>query len=144
MTEFETRSPDETRELGMRIAKVIQAGDTLAFEGELGSGKTTIIQGIIRGLGVDDRVQSPSFTLVRTYRARFQIKHVDLFRLQGAEVDALHLEEIYDEDGVMLVEWADHAFWLPGLVSNVEIRFLPADPDRRLLFITGAIEARLG
>ena len=143
MTGFETRNPDETRELGRRIALSIQAGDVLAFKGELGSGKTTLIQGIIAGLGVGAKVQSPSFVLVRTYHADFEIKHVDLYRLDKAGVDGLHLEEIYNEDGVMLVEWADHAGWLPGTLSRVEMGFVPDDPLHRRITITGPIQKRL-
>lgn len=143
MTGFETRNPDETRELGRRIAPSIRAGDTLSFKGELGSGKTTLIQGIIEGLGVGEKVQSPSFVLVRTYHADFEIKHVDLYRLDQAGVDGLHLEEVYSEDGVMLVEWADHAGWLPGTLSRVEMAFVPDDPLHRRITVTGPIQKRL-
>ncbi|MBA7654928.1 hypothetical protein ES703_62823 [subsurface metagenome] len=143
MTGFETRNPDETRELGRRIARRIQAGDVLALKGELGSGKTTMIQGIIKGLGVDQRVQSPSFVLVRTYHADFEIKHVDLYRLDPQDVDGLHLEEIYNEDGVMLVEWSEHAGWLPGTLSRVEMVFVPDNPLHRRITISGPIQKRL-
>ncbi|MQY70699.1 tRNA (adenosine(37)-N6)-threonylcarbamoyltransferase complex ATPase subunit type 1 TsaE [bacterium] len=143
VTGFETRNPDETRELGRRIARRIQAGDVLALKGELGSGKTTMIQGIIKGLGVDQRVQSPSFVLVRTYHADFEIKHVDLYRLDPQDVDGLHLEEIYNEDGVMLVEWSEHAGWLPGTLSRVEMVFVPDNPLHRRITISGPIQKRL-
>jgi len=141
--EFETENPDETRELGRRIARSILAGDVLALKGELGSGKTTLIQGIIEGLGVAERVQSPSFVLVRTYQADFEIKHVDLYRLDPQGADGLHLEEIYNEDGVMLVEWADHAGWLPGTLSRVEMAFVPDDPLHRRITVNGPIQKRL-
>lgn len=143
MIKLETRSPAETYKLGKRIARSIQAGDTLALKGELGSGKTTMIQGIIKGLGVDQRVQSPSFVLVRSYQADFEIKHVDLYRLDQAGVDGLHLEEIYNEDGVMLVEWSEHAGWLPGRVSFLEICFSPESQNHRRITISGPIQKRL-
>ena len=143
MIKLETKSPAETHNLGKRIAQGIRAGDTLALKGELGSGKTTLIQGIIEGLGVAERVQSPSFVLVRTYHADFEVKHVDLYRLDPQGVDGLYLEELYSEDGVMLVEWADHAGWLPGTLSRVEMVFVPDDPLHRRITITGPIQKRL-
>jgi len=143
LIKLETRSPAETYKLGKRIAQRIQAGDVLALKGELGSGKTTMIQGIIKGLGVDQRVQSPSFVLVRSYQADFEIKHVDLYRLDQAGVDGLHLEEIYSEDGVMLVEWSEHAGWLPGTLSRVEMVFVPDNPLHRWITISGPIQKRL-
>lgn len=143
MIKLETRSPAETYKLGKRIAQRIQAGDVLALKGELGSGKTTMIQGIIEGLGVDQRVQSPSFVLVRSYQSDFEIKHVDLYRLDQAGVDGLHLEEIYSEDGVMLVEWSEHAGWLPGRVSCIQIGFCSNNPLHRWVTISGPIQKRL-
>jgi len=141
--EFATRDAEQTRELGKAIAGKLEAGDTLAFKGELGSGKTTLIQGIIKGLGITDRVQSPSFILIRTYQGGFEIKHVDLYRLNSAAVDSLHLEEIHNQEGVMLVEWAGRADWLPGRVSSVEIAFDPGDPQSRSITVTGPMEKRL-
>jgi len=160
MIKLETKSPAETYNLGRRIAKGIRAGDVLALKGELGSGKTTLIQGIIEGLGVAERstrvrssaasdvykrqrVQSPSFVLVRSYHADFEVKHVDLYRLDPQGVDGLHLEEIYSEDGVMLVEWSDHAGWLPGTLSRVEMVFVPDNPLHRWITISGPIQKRL-
>jgi tRNA threonylcarbamoyladenosine biosynthesis protein TsaE len=143
MIKLETKSPAETHNLGRRIARSIRSGDVLALKGELGSGKTTLIQGIIEGLGVAERVQSPSFVLVRTYHADFEVKHVDLYRLDPQGVDGLHLEEIYSEDGVMLVEWSDHADWLPGVVSRIEMVFVPDNPLHRRITISGPIQKRL-
>jgi len=143
LIKLETESPAETYNLGRRMARSVRAGDVLALKGELGSGKTTLIQGIIEGLGVGEKVQSPSFVLVRTYQADFEIKHVDLYRLDTQGVDGLHLEEIYSEDGVMLVEWADHAGWLPGVVSRIEMVFVPDDPLHRRITVTGPILKRL-
>jgi tRNA threonylcarbamoyladenosine biosynthesis protein TsaE len=143
LIKLETRSPAETHKLGKRMARGIRAGDVLALKGELGSGKTTLIQGIIEGLGVGERVQSPSFVLVRTYQADFEVKHVDLYRLDPADADGLHLEEIYSEKGVMLVEWSDHAGWLPGALSRVEMVFVADDPLHRRITVTGPIQKRL-
>lgn len=138
-----TCSEEETRRLGERIASAIEPGEVLGLKGELGSGKTTLIQGVISALGVSDRVQSPSFILVRTYRGRCEIKHVDLYRLDIERVDELHLEEIYNPQGIMLVEWADRAGWLPGQVSTVELEFAGTNPDHRLVKIAGSLAGRI-
>jgi len=140
---FETSSPQETRALGERIAEVLEPGDVLGISGELGAGKTVLIQGLAAGLGAEGRVQSPSFVLVRTYRARLPIKHVDLYRLDERGVAELHLAELYDPAGVMLVEWAERADYLPGAVSTIRIQFVGADDMKRHIGILGALEARL-
>lgn len=143
MRAFLTCGTEETRKLGGLISEELEPGDVLALTGELGSGKTTLIQGIMRGLGFKNRVQSPSFILVRTYEARLQVKHVDLYRLDSAAVDELHLDEIYDEKGIMLVEWAERADGYPGTVSNIEIIFDAERPDSRRIIVTGPLEERL-
>lgn len=129
--------------MGGLIAEKLEPADVLTLVGELGSGKTTLIQGILQGLGVEDRVQSPSFILVRTYQARLGAKHVDLYRLDTPGVDDLHLDEIFDDDGVMLVEWAERAREYPGVVSKIEISFDSENSDHRIITITGPLERRL-
>jgi tRNA threonylcarbamoyladenosine biosynthesis protein TsaE len=141
--EFVTRSADETRALGSKLAKVLLPGDVVALYGELGSGKTTLIQGILSGLGYSGRVQSPSFIIARTYETNPRIKHVDLYRLEEGAVDALHLEEIFEPEGVMLVEWAQRSTWFPGEASKVTIRFAQESDDERVINIEGPIEERM-
>ncbi|TMD03918.1 MAG: tRNA (adenosine(37)-N6)-threonylcarbamoyltransferase complex ATPase subunit type 1 TsaE [Chloroflexi bacterium] len=102
-----TRSPAETEQAGEDFAALVTAGDLLLLEGELGSGKTTFVRGLARGLGSVDAVQSPTFTLVRIYKGRIPLAHVDLFRLQSAtELADLGLEELLDQ-AVVAVEWGD-------------------------------------
>ncbi|MBN2379562.1 tRNA (adenosine(37)-N6)-threonylcarbamoyltransferase complex ATPase subunit type 1 TsaE [candidate division WOR-3 bacterium] len=143
MREFVTQSPTQTLEVGETWAGCLKPGDVLGFVGPLGSGKTTLIQGIMKGLGVDDRVQSPSFILARTYQACFTVKHVDLYRLDPGEVEDLYLEEIFDEEGIMLVEWAERASYLPGIVSNIKIDFIEDWYDGRRIVLTGSVSERL-
>jgi tRNA threonylcarbamoyladenosine biosynthesis protein TsaE len=104
-----TRSAEETRDLGRRLAAALRPGDVVALVGELGSGKTTLVQGIAAALEARGRVASPSFLIVHEYRGRLPIYHVDLFRLRPEEVESLGLEELFDEGGVVLVEWAERA-----------------------------------
>jgi tRNA threonylcarbamoyladenosine biosynthesis protein TsaE len=105
-----TKSPDDTRELAAAVAGVVQPGDVLLLAGELGSGKTVFAQGFGRGLGVEEQVTSPTFTLLRTYEGRITLVHADVYRLDHLqEVVDLALPELLDEGGVALIEWGDVA-----------------------------------
>ncbi len=102
-----TATPDETRSVGERLAGLLDAGDVVVLTGELGAGKTTLVQGVGRGLGIAERVTSPTFTLVREYSGRLPVIHADVFRLERVgEVIHLGLDEA-GRDGVLLVEWGD-------------------------------------
>jgi tRNA threonylcarbamoyladenosine biosynthesis protein TsaE len=105
-----TGSAEETRALGERFSRRLEPGDVVALYGGLGSGKTTLAQGICRGLGVREVVNSPSFTIVNEYRGRCPVYHLDCYRLEGTD-DLLELgcEEYFYGDGVCLIEWAEKA-----------------------------------
>jgi len=105
---YRTRSPEETRALGEALARKLVPGDLLLLYGDLGSGKTTFVQGLARGLGVPEEVYvvSPSFSLVNEYPGRIPLFHVDLYRLGPEEVEELGLYEMLSR-GVMVVEWAE-------------------------------------
>ena len=103
-----TSTAEATREVGEAVAPLLRSRDAVVLTGELGAGKTTFVQGVARGLGVDDHVVSPTFTLVREYEGRLGIAHVDVYRLQRMQdVVDLGLEEIGDGEDVLLVEWGD-------------------------------------
>ena len=131
--EFITRSPEETRKLGLILGKVLFAGDVLALSGELGAGKTCFIQGVARGLGVEERyLVSPSFVIMRQYRGRLPFYHIDLYRLSSEEqIDGLGLEEFLEGEGVSAVEWAERAprLFPPGTIW-IKIEFLEGDRRR--------------
>jgi tRNA threonylcarbamoyladenosine biosynthesis protein TsaE len=98
----------DTRSIGEGLAPLLMPGDAIALTGELGAGKTTLVQGLARGLGYERHVQSPTFTLVREYRSgRLPIVHADVYRLERVQ-DVVELDlEQSAEDGVLLVEWGD-------------------------------------
>ena len=103
-----TRTPEETRALGVSLAQVFSERDVVLLTGELGAGKTTFVQGVVAGLGSPDHVQSPTFTLIREYTGRLVVAHVDVYRLERVQdVVDLGLEEIGDGDALLLVEWGD-------------------------------------
>ena len=106
-----SRSPGETRRIGVSLGRLIEAGDVLLLCGDLGAGKTCLTQGIARGLGIEGYVRSPTFVLVSIHRGRLPLYHIDIYRLDHvAEVLDLGLEEYLAGDGVSVIEWADKAF----------------------------------
>lgn len=106
---FSTPGPEATRELGIFMGQQIDCGLAIGLIGDLGAGKTALIQGLARGLAVPPAVPitSPSYTLINEYPGRFPLFHVDLYRLSGgADLEELGLEEILDGAGVAAIEWA--------------------------------------
>jgi tRNA threonylcarbamoyladenosine biosynthesis protein TsaE len=103
-----TASAEDTRSLGEAIAALIEPGDVVSLTGDLGAGKTTLVQGLARALDVREPVVSPTFTLVRQYRGRHPIYHLDIYRLDRVQdVIDLGFEEMADDDSVVFVEWGD-------------------------------------
>jgi tRNA threonylcarbamoyladenosine biosynthesis protein TsaE len=104
-----TTTADATRALGEALAPILRVHDVLVLTGELGAGKTTLVQGIARGLGAQEHVASPTFTLVREYvSGRIPIAHVDVYRLDRVQdVVDLALDELEDGACVLIVEWGD-------------------------------------
>lgn len=132
-----TRAAEETRRLGRLVGEAAWAGELLLLEGELGAGKTCFIQGLALGLGIAERVVSPSFVLVREYRGRLLLYHIDLYRLEMAEVADLGLEEYLEGDGVVAVEWAERGMAVfPADHLLIEM-FILSENERRLRFSTG-------
>jgi tRNA threonylcarbamoyladenosine biosynthesis protein TsaE len=126
-----TSSPAETEAVGERLAAELGAGDVVLVSGELGSGKTTLIRGAARGLGVSGPVTSPTFTIGHMYEGRLPVSHLDLYRLAdlGQEDPAL-LDDYVRPDSVAFIEWPGVAEpWLERITRRVEIRH--AGGDRR-------------
>lgn len=106
---IKTNSPDETRDEGERLGQTLKSGDIVLLSGELGSGKTTFTQGIVRGLGVDESipVRSPTYTIIHEYTGALPVRHVDLYRIDsGGDLDTIGLFDVCYE-GVTVIEWAD-------------------------------------
>jgi tRNA threonylcarbamoyladenosine biosynthesis protein TsaE len=103
-----TGSAEETREVGEAIASLLRARDAVVLTGELGAGKTTFVQGVARGLGIETQVSSPTFTLVKEYSGILELAHVDVYRLDRIQdVVDLGLDELGGGDDVLMVEWGD-------------------------------------
>lgn len=131
MLNVEVRVENEglMREFGVRLGTVLGAGDMLLLTGELGAGKTTLMQGVAVGLGVLESVESPTFALIHEYfSGRVPFYHLDLYRLEEPEeVEALYLEGFWDGSerdlGVMAIEWCDRLCYLPERFLRVSIGF---------------------
>ena len=109
MTEFRTRTANETIELGRRIGAVLRDGDVLVLNGDLGAGKTQLTKGIADALGVVESVTSPTFTIQMVYEgSELELCHFDLYRLEDPEqLDDTGLFDVLGADGVCVIEWGD-------------------------------------
>ena len=118
MATFISHSPAETESLGERWGRAAQTGLVIGLSGDLGAGKTQIVKGIARGLGITVRVHSPTFTLVNEYEGgRLRLFHLDLYRLETrGQIVSAGLEEFLQPDGVTVIEWAER---IPGPAPGV-------------------------
>jgi tRNA threonylcarbamoyladenosine biosynthesis protein TsaE len=134
--EFFSRSPEQTRRLGIRLGALLQPGDLLCLSGDLGSGKTTLVQGLAQGWGSFDNVSSPTFVLVNVYRRPDKrcLYHLDAYRLASAlEAEDLDMEDMLDT-GPLVVEWPEHIKTvLPTECLWLNLRWV-ADEQRGMVF----------
>ena len=145
MLELQTESAAETQELGEKLGFLLRPGDVVRLEGNLGAGKTTMAQGICRGLKVYEPVTSPTFSIIHQYNGKYPVYHIDAYRIESElELEELGLEEILEGDGVSLVEWAENILSvMPSTYLLVQIKISQANPDSRLIAFSsvGAQEA---
>ncbi|PWA06339.1 tRNA (adenosine(37)-N6)-threonylcarbamoyltransferase complex ATPase subunit type 1 TsaE [Pueribacillus theae] len=102
---LKTSSPEETEQLGEKMAGYLNPGDVLTLEGDLGAGKTTFTKGLAKGLGIKRVVNSPTFTIIKEYDGRMPLYHMDVYRLEESDED-LGFDEYFAGEGVTVVEWA--------------------------------------
>jgi tRNA threonylcarbamoyladenosine biosynthesis protein TsaE len=123
---FLSSSPEETAALGERIARGLGPGSVVALRGGLGAGKTCLAGGIARGLGIDEPVTSPTYTIVSEYEGRFPFYHIDAYRLGGDEdFEALGGPELLGGQGVSVIEWSERiprSIPPPAIIIELEIR----------------------
>ena len=106
---LESKSPEDTFQIGMRLGKLAEAGDVYTLTGDLGVGKTVFTKGFAKGLGIEESVNSPTFTILQIYEGgRLPLYHFDVYRIGSVEeMEETGYEEYIMEDGVSLIEWAD-------------------------------------
>jgi tRNA threonylcarbamoyladenosine biosynthesis protein TsaE len=130
--EFITTSQTQTRRLGKALGKILKRGDIISLTGEIGTGKTVLVQGIAEGLGVKDRVSSCTFCLMAEYRGRIPLYHFDLYRIEKEDIG---FDDFLYSDGVSVIEWADRA---DDIIPEEHLKiamFHIGEKSRRLLFI---------
>ena len=116
--QFISNSPDDTRIFAADMAKRLRAGDVLCLYGDLGAGKTAFVQGIAKGLGIDEPITSPTFTIVNEYEGRLPLYHFDVYRIADSdEMYEVGFDEYVYGEGVSVIEW-------PQLIADIL-------PDRR-------------
>ncbi|MEE9417777.1 MAG: tRNA (adenosine(37)-N6)-threonylcarbamoyltransferase complex ATPase subunit type 1 TsaE [Acidimicrobiales bacterium] len=133
MIRVETASAAETQHAAAAIARLVQADDLLLLVGDLGAGKTAFTQGFGRALGVSVPITSPTFTLAQQYQgSALRLHHLDVYRLeQTNEVADLGLEDLFDDNAVVVIEWGDTiTASLPSEYLEVRITFGSGDDDR--------------
>ena len=132
-----TNNREATIRAGEQLAKSLGPGCLVALTGELGSGKTTLVKGIAKGLGVRNYryVNSPSFVIIKEYRGKIPLYHFDVFRIDSpSDIDALSFEEYFYRDGICVVEWADRIRkLLPKKYIEVKIKIL--EGNRRKIYV---------
>ncbi|MFB0918760.1 MAG: tRNA (adenosine(37)-N6)-threonylcarbamoyltransferase complex ATPase subunit type 1 TsaE [Clostridiaceae bacterium] len=134
-----TNSVEETMKVGMNLAKILQSGDVVLLNGDLGAGKTHLVKGIALGLGIDETVTSPTFTIENKYKGNeYNLNHFDVYRVNDEDeiLDIGFEESIYSED-ISVIEWSD---LILGILpeENIDIRITrdPASEDRRIIQIS--------
>ncbi len=120
-----------THQLGVDLGQRLPAGTVLLLEGDLGAGKTTLVQGIGAGLGIVEAIDSPTFTLVNEYLdGRLPLYHLDLYRLGPAEATALYPEQYWQGDemelGIVAIEWAERLAYLPARYWKIQLNYTAA------------------
>ena len=126
---------EATRSLGVTLGQSLSVGSVILLEGDLGSGKTTLVQGLAAGLGITSPVVSPTFTLINEYiEGRLPLYHLDLYRLQPEEVAALHLELYWEGAeiplGIVAIEWAERLQYKPSNYLRICLTY-PTDTGRQ-------------
>ena len=128
MTKLFLADAEATRSLGIRLGQSLPAGSVILLSGELGAGKTTLVQGIGEGLGITDAIVSPTFTLINEYpEGRIPLYHLDLYRLEPTEVEGLNLESYWQgieiPPGIVAIEWAERLPYLPPSYLTIDLTY---------------------
>ena len=135
--QFTTNSPAQTEAVGAALGAVLQPGTVLAFEGDLGAGKTAFTRGLARGLGADDRVTSPTYTIVNEYLSgRLPLFHFDMYRLETADdLWDIGWEDYLERGGVCAVEWSENV--AEAMEDAIRIRIQKTGEETRVITIEG-------
>ncbi|MBU5436589.1 tRNA (adenosine(37)-N6)-threonylcarbamoyltransferase complex ATPase subunit type 1 TsaE [Tissierella sp. MSJ-40] len=138
MLEIRLKGLEETEKFGIKLGEVLQSGDIVCLNGELGAGKTTLTKSIGKGLGVEEYITSPTFALINEYEGRVRVYHFDVYRLENVdELYDLGFDEYFYGNGVSIVEWAEKIEKLlpkERIIINID---KGKTLDERIIVITG-------
>jgi len=134
---FSSNSASQTMRFAKRLSHFLKKGDVLGFVGNLGSGKTTFIKGLAKGLGFKNKINSPSFVVLKIYRKNIALYHFDLYRLKSLkDLEDIGYEDFVSDSGICVIEWADRAkTLLPKDYLKIRIEII--GEGRRLIKLTG-------
>ncbi|HQE22802.1 MAG TPA: tRNA (adenosine(37)-N6)-threonylcarbamoyltransferase complex ATPase subunit type 1 TsaE [Syntrophomonadaceae bacterium] len=125
--------------LGMSLASLLKGDEIIYLQGELGAGKTTLVRGILKGLGFEGRVTSPTFTLMNVYDSHPPVYHCDFYRLEGGDLTDLGLEDYLGKKGITIIEWPEiGASDLPQDALIINIELVDGDYDRERMVMIRA------
>ena len=137
--EFDSETPEDTYEFGKKLAKDAKPGQVYTLNGDLGAGKTVFAKGFAAGLGIEDTVSSPTFTILQVYdKGKYPLYHFDVYRIaDSSEMDEIGFDEYVFSDGISLIEWADNIEdILPARYIRVDItRDLDKGFDHRHILV---------
>lgn len=128
-----TTSTEETHALGEKIGSLVHENMVILLQGDLGAGKTTLTQGIAKGLGIERNITSPTFNILKIYHGRLSLYHIDAYRLEGLHQD-LGFEEFLQDDGLTVIEWSEY---VPELIPDEHLTisiYLKEDDTREFVF----------
>lgn len=134
MITYESLSADETFDLGEKLGEKLENGGVVALYGGLGAGKTVFAKGIASGLGINEEITSPTFTLLKQYEGRLKMFHFDLYRIEDEEaLENIGFFDYLGGEGVCVIEWADKAILPPCINVTLD----GSGPDKRTITIEG-------
>lgn len=138
---FFTKSELETEQLGYQVGTRVSPGTIIAYYGDLGAGKTAFTRGLARGLGILDRVTSPTFTIVNEYEGRLPLFHFDMYRL-GSSDDLYDIgwDDYLERGGVIAIEWSERVSDILDDAVEINISKDPTDTNARIIEISGGAE----
>ena len=138
--EFLTNSPEETERIGAALGKILPPGTILAYRGDLGAGKTAFTRGLARGLGCDEIVTSPTYTIVNEYlNGRLPLFHFDMYRLHSSDdLWDIGWEDYLDRGGICAVEWSENV--ADAMENPIRVRIEKTGEESRRITIEGGMD----
>lgn len=128
---LKSHSRSETQRIAEALGSLLKSGTLITLKGDLGAGKTTFTQGLAKGLGIEDKVNSPTFVIMKAYEGRLSLIHIDAYRLEGLDQD-LGFEDYLDDEHIVIIEWSQYLDYLDDYEKQ-QIHLEHLGDDKRLI-----------